>query len=450
MKSFQKYILLASSFAFLFTACSKEQALTPVSKGNADFSKYVALGNSLTAGYADNALYYAGQKVSYPNLLAQQFKQVGGGEFKQPLIDPNSVGIGGGLNAKLILRMVNGALAPVPAAPMGDLTIFTNSVASQGPFNNMGVPGAKLTNSVMPGYGNAANGLGNYNPFFTRMTTQPTTASMLLDAVAQQASFFSVFLGNNDLLGYATGGGVGDVITPMAGPAGVGFELSYKKVLDEMMNQGAKGVLINLPDVTSAPFFTTIAYNGLVLTRQGQVDSLNFAYAPLIAGGLVQQFQVGANGFIIADTGVPGGRRQMKAGELVLLSTPQDSLRNAGWGSIKPLADQYVLNKTEVGNITIAKNSFNQKIKSFADERDLAYVDIDRFLQNAKTHGIELNGRNFTTTFVTGGIFSLDGIHLTPIGNVFLANEVIKAVNTKYNAFIPQVDPSKFGGVKFP
>ena len=32
-----------------------------VSKGDADFTKYVALGNSLTSGYRDNALYIDGQ-----------------------------------------------------------------------------------------------------------------------------------------------------------------------------------------------------------------------------------------------------------------------------------------------------------------------------------------------------------------------------------------------------
>jgi hypothetical protein len=71
-------------------------------------------------------------------------------------------------------------------------------------------------------------------------------------------------------------------------------------------------------------------------------------------------------------------------------------------------------------------------------------------LQHVKTEGVEVNGRKIGTTFVTGGAFSLDGIHLTPIGNVLLANEFIKAINTKYNAFVPLVDASGYGGVKFP
>jgi hypothetical protein len=41
--------------------------------GSADFSHYVAIGNSLTSGYTDGALFRAGQQNSIPNILAQRF-----------------------------------------------------------------------------------------------------------------------------------------------------------------------------------------------------------------------------------------------------------------------------------------------------------------------------------------------------------------------------------------
>ncbi len=448
MKRFNLSITVIAITALSWASCKKD-AKTKVSSGDADFTKYVAIGNSLTSGYADNALYYAGQMVSYPYLISQQLKQVGGGEFKQPLVDQSSVGIGSSGNARLVLSVVNGALTPRPVAPNGDMTIFTSSVASQGPFNNMGVPGAKVTTAIFPGYGNPANGAGNYNPFFTRMTTAPGTASMLSDAAAQNPTFFTVFLGNNDVLSYATSGGAGDAITPMEGAPGIGFSASYDAMVTTLVAGGAKGALANIADVTTAPFFTTIPYNGLVLTAQAQADALNNAYAPLITAGLVATFKVGANGFIIADAAVPSGLRQMQPGELVLLSTPQDSLK-AGWGSSKPIANQYILTAAELSQIRTATANFNQKIRSVATEKGLAYVDVAGFLQKAKTEGIEVNGRKIGTAFVTGGAFSLDGIHLTPIGNVLLANEFIKAINTKYNAFVPLVDASGYGGVKFP
>lgn len=64
-----------------------------VTQGEADFSKYVALGNSLTSGYRDGALYIDGQNESYPNIIANQMKLAGGGSFLQPLMNDNLGGI---------------------------------------------------------------------------------------------------------------------------------------------------------------------------------------------------------------------------------------------------------------------------------------------------------------------------------------------------------------------
>ena len=61
--------------------------------GSANFSNFVAVGNSLTAGFADNALYITGQQNSYPNILAGQFEFAGGGDFTQPLMSDNLGGL---------------------------------------------------------------------------------------------------------------------------------------------------------------------------------------------------------------------------------------------------------------------------------------------------------------------------------------------------------------------
>lgn len=46
-------------------SCKPELSTITPSKGNADFSRYIAVGNSLTSGYADNGLYLEGQKNSF-------------------------------------------------------------------------------------------------------------------------------------------------------------------------------------------------------------------------------------------------------------------------------------------------------------------------------------------------------------------------------------------------
>ncbi len=57
---------------------------------------------------------------------------------------------------------------------------------------------------------------------------------------------------------------------------------------------------------------------------------------------------------------------------------------------------------------------------------------------------------NYSTTFVTGGSFSLDGVHLTGKGYAVIANEFIKAINAKYKSNLRQVNPNNYSGVKFP
>ncbi|WP_447642516.1 MULTISPECIES: hypothetical protein [Chitinophagaceae] len=455
MKTSHKFIVaLIVSMSGMSACRPKTDIPTPSNGGKIDVSNYVAIGNSITSGFADAALYMEGQEVSYPNLLSQQFKTIGGGDFKQPLTPPNTVGIGSTANAKLVLQVVNGSLTPVPAAAAGDMSIWTTSVAADGPFNNMGVPGAKAITTVYPGYGNPANGTGSYNPFFTRMTTNPQSASILSDAAAQKPTFFSLFIGNNDVLAYALAGGASDAITPSAGPAGVGFDASIDAIVGTMMQTATTGVVANIPDITSIPYFTYIPYNALVLTRQGQVDSLTAGYQTANAGlklmGLdTIRFVLGANPFVIKDASIPVvGVRQMKQGELVLLGA-STNITTQGGGSASPLADQYVLTATEVNNIKTATTAYNAKLKAVADAKDLAFVDVAAFMSQAKT-GFVQNGRSVSATFVTGGAFSLDGIHLTPLGNAMLANEFIKAINSKYGSTVPQIDATLYSGVKFP
>jgi len=90
-----------------FTACNdpEDVDITPevlveesvaLTAGSADFSNYVSLGNSLTSGFTDGALFQASQTLSFPNLLSQKFSLVGGGSFVQPLTNDNIGGLAAG------------------------------------------------------------------------------------------------------------------------------------------------------------------------------------------------------------------------------------------------------------------------------------------------------------------------------------------------------------------
>jgi len=444
------YRIFGLGLAILVIGSCKPSLVAPnPSRGSADFTRYVAIGNSITSGYADGALYYQGQQNSYANLLAGRFSLVGGGNFRQPLVNAASVGVGSTGNAPFKLGYSTDclgvtSLAPVPVASTGDLSILSTSIASQGPFNNMGVPGAKVTTAVFPGYGNPALGIGNFNPFFYRIAADPANSSMLSDAAAQNPTFFSVFLGNNDVLAYAMAGGASDFITPSAGGVGIGFDASLNQVVNTLSANGAKGVIANIPDITSLPYFTTIPYNGLAL------DSSNTALMNLIYNARNIYFHQGNNPFLIQDATAPYGIRLLQPNELLLLDVPLDSIKCHGMGSYgTPIPNKYVLTTTEIANIETAIAAFNATIRATALSHNLAFVDVNAFMRMAQK-GIVYNGVTLNTSFVTGGAFSLDGIHLNPIGQALLANQFIIAINSAYGASIPQVDATQYRGIVFP
>lgn len=282
-----KWLFLATSV--LLVACSDDdndgvEIQEPLTAGSADFSKYVALGNSLTAGFSDNALFRRGQENSYPKLMAEQFALVGGGEFKVPYLGADNLG---GLT--LMGQPIQGTryviqgfqpnsttpiVGPLPVAPVNEIS----TPLAGGPFQNMGVPGAKLYHLAAPGYGNLAGvPVGQANPYFARFASSSST-SVISDAVAQNPTFFSLWIGNNDVLGYATAGGTGLNQTGNSNVASYGsnditdpqtFQQIYASLVNALTANGAKGVVANIPYVYTVPYFTTVPTHPLTLTALG-------------------------------------------------------------------------------------------------------------------------------------------------------------------------------------
>ncbi len=85
--------------ATLMVSCSKlefdipVEVEVPLTSGSADFSKYIAIGASFSAGVSDGTLFIESQNNSFPNLLASAFSNAGGGDFVQPMVDDNIGGL---------------------------------------------------------------------------------------------------------------------------------------------------------------------------------------------------------------------------------------------------------------------------------------------------------------------------------------------------------------------
>lgn len=447
MKKIVLYSLLA-----LLIACKPKVDEFEYSAGDANFTTYVAIGNSLTAGYSNGALYKSGQENSYPNILSKQFAKVGGGSFNQPYLESETgVGfvaispsvtllfqkrsLGHPTDCKGITSL--GPLAPVTASP----TVLAPPV-NAGPYNNLGVPGAKSIHLTASAFGNPSGG----NPFYARFATAPGTSTIIGDAMAQNPTFFTLWIGSNDVLLYAVGGGdqakditASDTLTPPAI-----FSLAMSSIVNTLTAGGAKGAIANIPDITTIPYFTTVPYNGLTLDAT-QASQLTAAY-----NGTGITFSEGANAFIIEDLSVPVlNFRKIKSTEYVLLSVPQDSLKCKGWGSQKPIPARYVLDESEINKIVSYTSQYNNTIHSLADSKGLAMVNANIMMSSLQS-GFAFDGIHFTNKYVTGGAFSLDGIHLTPRGYAVVANEFIRTINSKFNASIPEVNVTDYKGLDFP
>lgn len=504
-----------------FTACNDEEdfieteevvELPALTSGDADFSNYVALGNSLTAGFTDGSLFQAGQSFSLANILSQKFAMAGGGSFVQPLTNDNLGGLAAGGERILDPRLVfNGSGPASLESVVGEVTVTTDIVLNNpsGPFNNLGVPGAKSFHLLAPGYGNLANvEAGLANPYFVRMTGATPDISVLEMAVSQSPSFFSLWIGSNDVLGYATSGGDGtNPITPVSGIPGVGFDGSYGALIATLTAGGARGVVANIANVTSIPHFTTVPHNPLdptsesfgplIGTLNGIFSQLNQVYAFLgvpersiefstteasevvirdetltdlsaeIAGVLnasptfpafVQSFGLPAEAapivaglfgniygqtreateddlFVLPSSSIIG---TVNEGSVAALVGSGLSLELAGQFSVEgitlPLEDKWVLLPSEQEEIATATAAFNDIIAATASQAGLALVDANSLLDQLAASGITSGDYTLTSALVTGGAFSLDGVHPTARGYAFLANEFMRAIDATYGS----------------
>lgn len=474
-----KLLLIAS---LSIVACSKDdESVTdvPVTAGSANFSKYVALGDSFAAGFSDGALFKKGQENSYPSLLAQQFKQAGGGDFKIPFMNDN---IGGFTTAALGQnpRLVFNGVGPVSLgqSPYNQAPTTNLLPALTGGFNNYGVPGAKSFHLLAPNFGNPA-GIGTTaNPYFVHFASN-TTNSVLQDALAQNPTFFSLWIGGNDVLGYARAGGVtkaqdaqyGDDITPVAM-----FNGAYDNLINSLTNGGKKGVIANLPYINTLPFFTTVGYNPVSLTS-AQATALNSAYAAYNGGlvaaknlGLITEaervartitFAAGKNPVVIIDeyltdiTAVNPGlikMRQTTKDDFIVLSSQNVSAQThllAGNGTQFPLQDRWVVSKKEVEEIKVATDAYNAKILAVANDKGLAFVDAKAIMEQLVNGGVRFGNYHVSATYVTGGVFSLDGIHPGARGYALIANKFIEAINAKYGSTLKSLDLGQYS-VQYP
>jgi hypothetical protein len=444
-KQFKNIFILTAGILGLAACKPSIQTPTPT-HGSADFSKYISVGNSLTAGYADGGLYLDGQQNSYPSIIAKQMASVGGGSFIQPLFSTDQANGSGYLTLTGFDKTTgspitanvttNLAITGQPVIPgFGPVTTYTKYGGTD--LNNYGVPGIKLLHITLASY-------GNLNGFYERLLpgAEGTHNTAYIDFItAKPFTFFSNWLGNNDALGYATSGGAGDVLTDKST-----FSALYSLVMTKLTAGGQKGVVATIPDVTAIPYFNTVTVGAILAGVQK-------------ANPTVQALFINAKTDATA-AGTTYAARPATANDLIVLTFPTSKIGTLvstpagmlpyGLTPYSPIENQYVLDANEVALTKDYVTSYNNTITSVAASKGIAVNDMYTFLNNIKAHGLVVDGVSLSSAYISGGIFSLDGVHLTPRGYSVVANEFIKAINKQYGSNIPLANVADYRGVKFP
>jgi len=121
-----------------------------------------------------------------------------------------------------------------------------------------------------------------------------------------------------------------------------------------------------------------------------------------------------------------------------------DTTKPFGFHPQNPWPDALILDADEIATATSAVNNFNSVIATAAAAltHNALVVDFNSFFNNVKAHGLNIAGERYTADYISGDIFSLDGVHPSDRGYGIVANEYIKVINAYYGMNIPLVDVS--------
>ncbi len=431
-----RYFWLLGIGAFLLIGCEPEinqkvsgNGFYP---GTAVFTTEVALGGAFLSGFTSNELFLSGQQASIGALLSKQLKRTGGGQFKQALMF-DEAGFGNRLEFENIMDCEGASGLKATAFKQQPDSRNTANIGAQGLYHNLGIPKASIVEM-------SSNTLAQNNPYFKRMASSGGT-SAVDEAERLNPTFFFFWPNEADVYKFAMAGGTGTINGEAITPA-ITYKLNANQILKRLTGRGASGVICNVPDVTTLPYFTYIPYNAVELT-QAEADQLNilYLYDPSL------RFKAGKNPFVIRD-GIT--TRFARPDELIPIRINMDSVKCQGYGTSLPLNDQDVLTSTEVSDIKNAIQNYNVAIEELANTFNLAVFDANRFFTKMLTSGFQADGIIYTGKYIYGGFISPDGIYPTQRGNAILTNAIIQAINDKFKARVPLCDINQFPTVAIP
>src|SRR5438046_1079282 len=368
-------------------ACHQDQLFQPYPNGPLDpmFTRYVSMGNSITAGFQSNGINDSTQLQSYAVLLGKQMQT----PFFVPLMarpgcpPPYT-------NVYLQTR--------VPPAVPNNCALRAQQAVPPPYINNVAVPGAEVLDGITNfGPGTNANGL---TTFFLGGFTQ---TQMMMKV---NPTFVTVWLGNNDVLGAATSltnAGDSTRITDT-----LTFASEYRQVLDSIALTSAQGgVLIGVANVTLIPYFSKGSKFFKVKAGTDSIAGPDSASRRFPANFLVTPSCAPPHGDSVL-VGFPAGAAVLafaRANPLVTVGVNCDSIVH-----VQP---------AELVKLTTTVAAYNRVISAEAAARGYAYFDPNTLFTALPAGSIPSFPNVISTTAAFpaaittpfGAFFSLDGVH---------------------------------------
>lgn len=391
--------LVLGATAALF-ACNDGGKVVEPAPASTLFSRYVALGNSITAGFQSGGINDSTQKQSYAVLLAASMHT----RFAYPsLVMP-----GCPPPVNNLLTQTRVTLTGQPASTAASC-FLRNPGSVTSVLNNVAVPGITSFDPTAT-VGPSASAL-------TQLFLGGET--MVNKALDVQPTFASVWIGNNDVLGPGTNGLLaGATSLPI-------FTANYAKTINQLVQgaPGLKGVLIavaqvpNIPLMIPAAAFTTAP----VLAAAAQVAGRAVALDPTTCA-------VGAGATSLIDFQYLAAIRARPAaspGTIFCLPIAGGGQADSG--------DFLVLDPTETATLTALINGYNAYIHAKADSIGFAFFDPNPLLAGLKATGaVPVFPNLASTTQPFGQFFSLDGVHPAAAAHVLIADSLAVTINAKY------------------
>ena len=388
---------IALGVAGALAACNSDAKVLGPTRVDPIFDSYVALGNSITAGFQSDGINDSTQQRSYALLLARQMST----RYAYPSL------AGRGCRPPIANFLTQTRVGTGSTATTCDLR---NAASATDILNNVAVPGATVADI------DSATG-----PSGSILTTLFLGGkSQVAKAIDAQPTFATVWIGNNDVLQPAILG------TPAAATALTSFVTNYAKAINHLVAgaPGVKGILVGVVQVGLAPilFDARALANPTFLAGLNQATGRTITIDPTTCTATTTSLI----GFPIVAAIRSGAH------------PPQ--IACAKGGPFSPLGETFVLDAAEQTTMLNTVNAYNAYIRAKADSIGFGYYDPNPTLISLRSSGAILTVPNIASaTAPFGTAVSLDGVHPSSSTHILVANGVIDVINAKYGTNIPKI-----------